>query len=421
MFSYCLRATHHLKYCCPFRIGFLFAPTLIFLILSLGAPAAVTVDPSTPITHKVVVQPIRTKDSVGNAASFMGDASTEAYIKGQINLIWAQLGVEIEWLSLVDYTNDFAYDGSPGNYTSNYRPNTHLGSIINGASTPPKSSDTKVLNMFFVEICPFFSALDGNTAAGYARVDGNGSTIFVGANLLTFTNGRDVVASVIAHEIGHNLGLDHLAYNPFDSASQANLMYSPQLFNPASTGEKLTPAQKTTIFTNGPGIDSYDFLQTLPPESAYLTWAELNTLTEGPDGDDDDDKLSNAFEFLYGSSPTNFTPHPPATVSPQGLTWSLPKTTEAVNEGFSYLAESNLTLGSWLPAGSTNSGSSVLSDTASIFSVRLDSGYPKAFIRFTVDIPASAEESESSESLIEVREAKSVVAEQGYQISVMDE
>ena len=49
-----------------------------------------------------------------------------------------------------------------------------------------------------------------NSAAGLAFVGGNGITAYVGSNLLTFQSGLEAIASVIAHEIGHNLGLPHI-------------------------------------------------------------------------------------------------------------------------------------------------------------------------------------------------------------------
>jgi hypothetical protein len=48
---------------------------------------------------------------------------------------------------------------------------------------------------------------------------------------LTFANGRDVIAGVMAHEIGHNLGLTHTP------AGSANLMA------PKGTSEQMSPQQ----------------------------------------------------------------------------------------------------------------------------------------------------------------------------------
>ena len=66
-----------------------------------------------------------------------------------------------------------------------------------------------VLDIYFVNRVPGFGFLGGNFANGLAFLGGSGIAMHVGETLLTFQGGREAVARVAAHEIGHNLGLPH--------------------------------------------------------------------------------------------------------------------------------------------------------------------------------------------------------------------
>lgn len=336
--------------------------------------AEVVIDAPIPITHRVQVQPIRVRKTTGAIANSFGTAAAETYIKGQINRIWSQAGIRIDWLPLAEYTNDFAYDGSPTNYTSTARPTNHLNTTVSAAGSPPKSASANVINLFFVQIVPGFNQTSANTSNGLAFVDSNGITVYNGSTLLTFTSGMDVVASVMAHEIGHNLGLDH-------SANGIQNLMSPG----GSTG-KLIPSQVTTVFTNNTGTDGFDFLQAL---SNYSQWAMAKNVVGGPTADDDSDGIKNVIEFMLQKNPKVSDLLPQPVVAANGLTWTIPKYAPAVSDGLVYRISTSTDLINWLASGSDSGRSTVLQNDANMLVVRLNSGGGRRFMRFETTIPAA--------------------------------
>ena len=211
---------------------------LCFLLVALVglAPAALITNPGQAITQQVTVQIIQTQlgpPASGTPATVFGDAAQRASIEAMVDLIWAQAGIDVLFLPTTNlWVNSFAYEGTAG--SNNPRPDTDLDTMVTqGILNGVANANPLVINMYFVNIVPGFSFTSANTVNGLAYVGGNGIAAFVGSNLLGFLGGREAIASVIAHEIGHNLGLDHLV-------ETENLMQSGGSPN---QGERLNSAQ----------------------------------------------------------------------------------------------------------------------------------------------------------------------------------
>ena len=255
---------------------------------------ALTVNPALPIEYTLDVQLIQTSLLDGSeAANVLGTAAQQFEIETAIDSIWAQAGIEINFLPTINrLADDFAFYGS-NDYPDehNLRPQYHLTQIVStAASAGLLNPDPSVINMFFVDIAPGFPEQGRNAVSGIARINGNGVAMYVGDGMLATAQNREIIAGVVAHEIGHNLGLAHTANG------------LPNLMSPGGTSDQLTSDQIAEV-----RIDGIEFLSGIPMNADFsrdgvVTGFDLLLWRAGYAkstlGDGNSDGVTNGFDFL---------------------------------------------------------------------------------------------------------------------------
>lgn len=230
-------------------------PFFLLLILAFTsglekAGASIVVNPAMPIDREVVVQLIQAREDNGTgAATALGNNTQRLAIELALDQIWAQAGINITLLPTVTpYNSSFALDANNAGGT---RSTNDLNTIFVQAGVAGALNTGNVINTIFVDHVPAFTVLGENSAAGFASISGNRIAMFVGDNLLGFQAGLEVIAGVFAHEIGHNLGLNHTGNG------LANLM------SPSGSSDQLDAGQIATA-------RSSNLLRVVPEPSAAV-------------------------------------------------------------------------------------------------------------------------------------------------------
>lgn len=242
-----------------------------------GGNNELNVNPSRAISERVTIQPIVARNNDGsNQAGYFGTATQQAAIEDLIDTIWAQAGIDIDWLAPRFWNNTFANVG-----TQNPRPTDDLETVGNtGDAAGVGNSDPLILDMYFVEVSAGFGPRDSNVANGLAWVGANGITIHIGEDLVSWSGGQEVVARVTAHEIGHNLGLPHVS-------ATGNLM------TPSSGSELLNNSQISTALAS-------QFSVPLPSNNAPTVAAPLPDVVLQTDDAPSQISIANVFNDVDG-------------------------------------------------------------------------------------------------------------------------
>ncbi len=222
-------------------------PLFPLLALTAGAQATLVVNAPQPITKSFLVQIVDTAaDNGSNVAPLFGTPTQQQAIFDDVNLIWAQAGIQVQFEFYGStWNNTFANSGDVGN--NNPRPGSDINQITSTAALA-LHLDSKANQLFMLQIVPSFSQQSTNVTVGFSFTGNNGMTFYAGSSLPGSTAGQEAIASVLAHEIGRNFSLTT------DTTDSQNLM-NPAFTSPAGdylTSSQISQARGSSFLTSVP-------------------------------------------------------------------------------------------------------------------------------------------------------------------------
>lgn len=261
-----------------------------------GSPPTATpvlTDTSEPLVLEV--QPIQVCDDAGFVC-----AQVE-FFEAVTDQIWGQANIDVTFLPLNQLNDstylttdedeflDLSFSGDPGDFGRH----------------PDSTEISGPINLWFVDT---IETTTGLIQYGNAWIGLNG--VLVSDDILDFNNGLGRI-DVIAHELGHNMGLQH---STFGAGTPENLM--------SSGSVRTVPESIDDIYPNGNGLSQLTSDQIeVARSSSFLTAAEADEIL--PVAAADAVPVSN-----QGSPPVLLAAAPPVPMavpdySPSLLTWLL--------------------------------------------------------------------------------------------------
>ena len=175
-------------------------------------------------------------------ATTMGTPAQQQSILNVVNNIWSQAGIEVVFGSATTWDDTDALNGG---YSS-------VSSLMAAGNDAGVTTADPILNVFMVTARPGMSPVANNSCGGTAGLGWNGMAFTIGSSLIGWGSWQ-TIGYVLAHEIGHNLGLPHpddhadpIATGGVGYSNTTNLMYSgtlPGIPNSASDNVLLTSKQ----------------------------------------------------------------------------------------------------------------------------------------------------------------------------------
>jgi len=189
-------------------IGFRIAATLLCFVLANSASAYL-------IDKRVTIQPIVMRSTDGSIAA---NPQVEIF-EAETDKIWAQAGIDFEFLPVVYYDNNLYTNVS----TDIFEPNSFYSLALDPGHR--QSANPLVINLWFVR------TIDGSaTASGYSLQSKDNFGTLIERNGVSIADpafaygGGAGMRDIFAYEVGRNLGLDN--GTPGASSDPNNLMKS---------------------------------------------------------------------------------------------------------------------------------------------------------------------------------------------------